>query len=265
MKFSIITITYNSEKTLEDTFVSILRQKYRPLQYILIDGLSKDGTFNLVEKYASKFKESGIDFFYKSEKDKGISDAFNKGISYCDGDVIGIINSDDKLADNALDRIAEKYSEDINVYYGNCIIFNNESDKEYIAIPSFKKNQELLKVGMALFHPSCFVSRQTYIKYGGYDINLKFCMDRDFFLKIYKLGCKFVYVDSPLAFYREGGVNQINYEKCARENMEISIKYGMNSTEAQIRKSYFKVHDYLWKLIQKLKLERVFHKETEKN
>ena len=264
MKFSIITITFNSEGTLEETFNSILRQEYRPLQYIVIDGLSKDNTLDIIKKYVPIFKKNGIDFYFKSEKDEGIADAFNKGIAYANGDVIGIINSDDKLSDDALNVIAKKYSDDINVYYGKCIVFNSNSNENYIAIPNFIKNSELLKSSMALFHPACFVSKQTYVKYGLYDTGFKFCMDREFFLRIYKAGCFFSYIDKPLAFYREGGTNQVNYEKCAKENMEISIKYGMNPIEARIRKEYFKIHDYIWKIVQKIGVEHIFHKKLEK-
>ena len=86
-------------------------------------------------------------------------------------------------------------------------------------------------------------------------------MDRELLYRIYKARGKFLYISKPLACYREGGVNQINYKECARENMEISIKYGISSVEAKVRRIYFKLHDTVWKIIQKLDLESVFHRK----
>jgi glycosyltransferase involved in cell wall biosynthesis len=261
IKFSIVTITFNSEGTLRDTIESVLIQKYRPLQYIIQDGGSMDTTLCIAESYKDKFERENIELIIASEKDKGISDAFNKGISKADGDIIGIINSDDKLFDSAIESIVKEYKKNIDVYYGDCVIFNDKNTSEYIATPGFLNNPDLLNKGMALFHPSCFISRKTYEQYGVYNIDIKLCMDRDLLLRIYRNGGEFLYIHKPLAYYREGGANQKNYEKCALENMEISISYGMNPIEAKIRKIYFKAHDSIWKLIQELGLERIFHKQ----
>ena len=91
-KISIITISYNSKNTIEKTILSILGQSYRPLEYVFVDGGSKDGTINLIKKYIPELEKAGIEVNYKSEPDKGISDAFNKGIQRSSGDIIGIIN-----------------------------------------------------------------------------------------------------------------------------------------------------------------------------
>lgn len=109
-KISIITISYNSQKTIEKTILSILGQSYRPLEYVLVDGGSKDGTIELIKKYIPELEKAGIEVNYKSEPDKGISDAFNKGIQRSSGDIIGIINSDDQLMDEALMKIADAFA-----------------------------------------------------------------------------------------------------------------------------------------------------------
>lgn len=96
MKISIITITYNSEKTLEDTIQSVARQNYPDLEYIIVDGGSKDATLDIVKKYSNVVTK------WISEPDKGISDAFNKGIKIASGELIGIINSDDTQAPVAM-------------------------------------------------------------------------------------------------------------------------------------------------------------------
>ena len=117
MKISIITITYNSEKTLEDTIQSVARQNYPDLEYIIVDGGSKDATLDTVKKYSNVVTK------WISEPDKGISDAFNKGIKIASGELIGIINSDDMLTDNSLNIIAKNIKPETDVIYGNAIMF----------------------------------------------------------------------------------------------------------------------------------------------
>ena len=100
---SIITVVLNGEKTIEETIKSVLNQKYKNLQYILLDGGSKDGTIKIINKYKDKI------YYFKSEKDLGIYDAFNKGLDVANGDLIGFINSDDIFTDNALDILNKYY------------------------------------------------------------------------------------------------------------------------------------------------------------
>ena len=118
-KISIITITFNSEKTLEETIESVLSQNYPNLEYLIIDGGSSDGTLEIVKRYKDK-----IDFVI-SEPDRGISDAFNKGIRYATGEIVGIINSDDLLLPDALHKVAENYDSNVGVYRGNTVIWND--------------------------------------------------------------------------------------------------------------------------------------------
>ena len=100
---SIITVCFNSEKHIEDTIKSVLSQKYNNLQYIIIDGGSKDKTMNIINKYKKEIST------IISEPDKGISDAFNKGIQHAKGDLVGIVNSDDILLPESLLAIATSY------------------------------------------------------------------------------------------------------------------------------------------------------------
>ena len=182
-KISVITITFNSEKTVRETFESVLKQSYRPFQYIVVDGLSKDGTEKIVLEYQKKFQDAGIEFLYKSEKDQGISDAFNKGISMADGDVVGIINSDDKLCDRALDYVMESYDDNVGVYYGKCIVFNDNSEDAYMVVP--KKDLTILEKAMPLYHPATFVQKKVYDQYGHFDKKLRYCMDRELLLRFF--------------------------------------------------------------------------------
>ena len=118
LKISIITISFNSSKTIRNTIESVLHQAYRPLQYVIVDGLSTDDTVDIIKEYKQQFDDAGIELSYKSEKDNGISDGFNKGIERSDGDIIGIINSDDILCEEALDVLSKEMNEETDVCLG---------------------------------------------------------------------------------------------------------------------------------------------------
>lgn len=257
-RLSIITITFNSEKTVEETFKSVLCQKHRPLQYVVVDGLSTDGTVGLIRKYEPEFKSEGIEFSFVSEKDKGISDAFNKGIGLADGDLIGIINSDDKLCGYAAEVLQEAYDINVDVYYGKCIVFNNGNDKQYIVEP--KDNLRLLYKCMPLCHPAVFVKKDAYKKYGLFDIELRYCMDRELLLRFFDAGARFLHIDRELAYYREGGVNQVNYKKTLKEEAIVSVMYGMNPVRAEIFRHYKYLRFLAWRFIQKTGCEKFIHK-----
>lgn len=109
MKISIITVTYNSSKTLKDTLESVLKQTYKDYEHIIVDGLSKDNTMEIVKEYERKYDGK---LRYISEKDTGLYDAMNKGIKMATGDIIGILNSDDIYAhENVLKEIVEKFEQ----------------------------------------------------------------------------------------------------------------------------------------------------------
>lgn len=257
-KLSIITITFNSQKTVEDTFKSVLDQKYRPLQYIVVDGLSNDDTVCLIRKYKPIFESEGIEFLFVSEKDRGISDAFNKGINLADGDLIGIINSDDRICEHTSEILQKVYDLSVDVYYGKCIVFNDVHDRQYIVEP--KSDLNILYKGMSLYHPAVFVKKEAYIRHGVYDIKLRYCMDRELLLRFFNAGAKFLYVNKELAYYREGGVNQVNYKKTLKEEADISAKYGMNHVSAELLRHYKYFRYLVWRFIQKIGFEKYFHR-----
>lgn len=160
-KVSIITISYNSEKTIEKTFQSILKQSYRPLEYVLVDGGSTDGTIDLIKKYIPVFMESGIEVNFKSEPDKGISDAFNKGIERSTGDIIGIINSDDQLMENVLIKIVKTFDQNIDVVCGDCLWLDEKHNLKYVR--KSKMQLDKLKYEMVLMHVGLYsVSVKIY-------------------------------------------------------------------------------------------------------
>ena len=122
MKISLVTITYNSEKNIEETILSIIQQDYDDIEYIIIDGGSTDNTLKIIEKYRHHIAK------LISEPDKGISDAFNKGIELSTGQVVGLINSDDFLQKGSIKALVEFIgrNDGYDVYYGNSLMFSEK-------------------------------------------------------------------------------------------------------------------------------------------
>jgi len=206
-KISIITITYNSQQYVREAVQSVISQGYDNLEYIIIDGGSQDQTLTILDQY-----RTSIDLLI-SEPDKGISDAFNKGIARCTGDVIGIVNSDDYLLPGALQAIADAYEEDVDIYRSNDIIWNVQTGNKFREIPSL--TFPLMPLNLNVAHQGTFVSATCYSRYGVYDLSLRFCMDRDFLLRCYRRGAKFKYVNYDTAVYRwaEGATTQSMFSK----------------------------------------------------
>ena len=130
MKVSIITVTYNSGCTIADTLESVLRQTYPDIELVIVDGLSADNTIEVVRQYESKF---GGRMKYVSEKDRGIYDAMNKGISMTTGDVVGILNSDDFFsADNVVERMVDAFTDDVDLVFGDVHFVRDSNLKKSI-------------------------------------------------------------------------------------------------------------------------------------
>ena len=163
---SVVTICYNSVRTIEETLQSVISQKYPYLDYVIIDGGSTDGTLDVVERY-----QEYLGYFH-SEPDEGISDAFNRGILHAKGDLIVIINSDDILLPNALEEVARYYEPGIDIYRGNVIIRNKDTGFTGRDIPSMKF--PLMPFFVNVDHQGTFVTAAAYRRWGGYDVKFRY-------------------------------------------------------------------------------------------
>ncbi len=199
---SIITVVYNGEKYLEETILSVLNQSYDNVEYIIIDGGSTDGTVDIIKKY-----EDSIDYWV-SESDGGISDAFNKGLKYCTGDLVGIINADDYYEKDAFSKIVDVYKSNTKtgeaVYYGKTykITLNNEKLIK-------KDNKRGWCMSVPFSHCSSFLTFGYYKKYGLFNKDFKIAMDVELLARGLNKE-NYIAVDSCIATQRNGGVSDVN-------------------------------------------------------
>ncbi|SNB46599.1 glycosyltransferase family 2 protein [Geobacter sp. DSM 9736] len=227
MKFSIITVTWNSSRYLQETIDSVLGQDFPSFEYIIVDGGSTDGTLSIIAENAAR--DGRIRWI--SEADDGISDAFNKGIRMACGEIIGIINSDDTYCPGAFKAVAlaREAHPECDVFHGDMIRMEND-------VPLF-----LLKptpVGpniwreMPVNHPATFVTRRGYETAGLFDTDLRVTMDYDLILRLYIEGCRFYYVELPLAAMRYGGESDARTWQVLREFYRVTRRYGYPRAQA---------------------------------
>lgn len=226
--FSIITVCYNSEKTIGRTLDSVLHQTVDDYEYIIIDGASTDKTLEIVNSYQDKFGDK-LEVF--SEPDNGIYDAMNKGINKASGELIGIVNSDDYYELDALENISKEYKKilstesgkDIDiVLYGMLRLL--EEGKEFGI--EFYNHNFLGKV--MLTHPTCFVSKTVYEKYGAFDTQYRSAADMDFLLRVkMNTNTMFYPVYDIISNFERGSTSAS--AAGAKEAAEIRNKFGLVS------------------------------------
>lgn len=218
-KISVVTVCYNTADTIEKTILSVVHQTYQNIEYIVIDGGSKDGTVDIINKYKNRIA------YFVSEPDKGIYDAMNKGIKAATGDWINFMNAGDLFASNhIIDDIfgqeAKYVSQD--VIYGDTIFNYSGSPITYKAKPL-----STLDYRMAFCHQSSYV-RTALMKASGFDLRYKFVADYAFFHYLYSTGHSFLYLPIVMTYYSpEGGYTYSNVLKMIREEQLISQKRDM--------------------------------------
>ena len=242
MKISIITVCYNSSKTIEKTIQSVLAQTYNNIEYLIVDGVSKDSTLEIIKKYDAKISK------WISEKDKGLYDAMNKGIALATGDIIGILNSDDVFNnEKVLENVVNFHTENtIQASIGNIIQFN-EQGKTVRKYSAKKWNPEKLKIGFMPAHPAIFFNRDLFTKYGDYQLDFTIGADYElitrFFLK-HKIDWKFSNITTTSMLI--GGLSSSGFSSYKLISKEIKKALSRND----IKFSYFKVQlRGFWKII----------------
>lgn len=208
---SIITATFNSAKTLNDTIQSVLRQTNKDFEYLIIDGGSTDETIDIVKSYESEF--SGR-LKWVSEKDQGIYDAMNKGIKMASGDVVGILNSDDYFtSDDILQTVDNAFkSHEIDAIYGDIHFIRDGNPQKCVRYYSSRMFRPFwLRFGFMPAHPSFYCKREVFEKAGLYSLDYKIGADYEMMVRLFKRHkIKSLYVNKDFVTMRTGGASNNN-------------------------------------------------------
>lgn len=252
-KISIITVCYNSKAHLEEAINSVLNQSYKNKEYIVIEGGSTDGTLDIINKYRDKIA------YFVSEPDKGISDAFNKGIKAATGDLIGICNADDLLASDCMQILADNYEEGVDIYRMNEVVKNFETGEEFLTKPTLVYGKRLMNHYTC--HMGCFVTKAAYEKYGMYDVNLRIQMDTDLLCRFTVKGAKYKYIDANCGFFRRGGVSTSGVKRRNYERKLIMKRYGASILDVLVTQSYHYTMQIVKRIMLFLQLDPTKMKE----
>lgn len=206
---SVITVCRNSAETIGRTFQSILDQGFDGVESIVIDGVSTDGTLDIVEDYQARFKARGLNMTVISEPDEGIYDAMNKGLKQCRGELVGILNSDDQYEAGALEHIhcAAQENPKAGIIYGFLRqVISGRELSVYRYNFDFILSDLSAGIQAAVQHPTCFVRRSVYDSIGTFDEGYRLAADYDFLLRAKRKGVKFLGLDEVIATFNSGGV-----------------------------------------------------------
>ena len=249
MKISIITVCYNSELFISSAIDSVLSQTYPDIEYIIIDGGSKDGTVSIVDSYGDKVAH------FVSESDKSIYDAMNKGINIATGDIIGFLNSDDfYVKDNVLSRVIDVFEDNpsLEACYADLIYVDQldiSKKKRYWQSAEFMPG--LFAKGWCPPHPTFFVRRSVYARFGIFNLDYRLASDNEMMmrlLEVHKINTN--YIPEVWIKMRLGGVTNKNLKNLFLQNIEILSALRKNGLSSNPISFFF--HKIILRLRQRL-------------
>jgi glycosyltransferase len=248
MKISIITIAYNSGHSISDAINSVLSQTYPDIEYIIVDGKSKDNTVEVVKSYGNRISK------FVSEPDKGIYDALNKGVRMATGDVIGFMHSDDLFASNdIITKVAEIFkSKDVDSIYGDLqYVYKNDTNKVLRYWKSGKFSVRRLKMGWMPPHPTFYVKKKIYDAYGLFNTDFRIAADYDTMLRFLgKHRISTQYLPEVMVKMRVGGASNRslkNIIKKSKEDMKAIHDNNFGSIFTLVFKNLRKVTQFIKK------------------
>ena len=211
---TIITAVLNGTSHLEQTIQSVLNQGYDNIEYIIVDGGSTDGTLDIIRRYDDKLA------YWLSEPDKGIYDAMNKGIALSNGEIVGLINSDDYYEKGAIEQVIDAYGKygvnNRTIIYGNYYILD-----EIINVKTELLSDLRFWRGMSICHQAMFVTRDIYQTVSLYDTTLKYAADYDFLVNAIRTHVNFINTDKFLVTFRNVGATYNNVLSSYKESLSI--------------------------------------------
>ncbi|MDX2188662.1 MAG: glycosyltransferase family 2 protein [Bacteroidota bacterium] len=224
MLISIITVSFNSEKTIEKAINSVLNQDYNEIEYIIIDGGSTDKTLEIVNKYSNRITN------ITSEPDNGIYDAINKGITKTHGEIIGLLHSDDEYQSNSIISLVMKeflVDKQIDAVYGDLVyVKDNKIVRNW---KSGSPSNQKFRLGWMPPHPAFFLKKNVYTKYGYYNTELHFSADYELMLRmIYINNINIKYIQKTLVKMNLGGLSNKSIANRLKANKEDTKAWELN-------------------------------------
>jgi glycosyltransferase involved in cell wall biosynthesis len=252
LSVSVITVCYNSIDTISDTIKSVLSQTYPNIEYIIIDGGSTDGTVELIRSFGKRISKM------VTEPDKGIYDAINKGIRLSEGDIVGVLHSDDFFYDNnVVEKIAGVFLDnDIDAVYGDIQFVNKNKTSGIVRYYSSKKfNTGRFKFGFMPAHPSFYARRELFEKFGYYKPDYKIAADFELLIRfLYINKIKVRYIEMIFVSMRTGGVSNKSILSRFVINREIMRACKENGISTNYLLIYSK---YIFKLFELMTRRRI--------
>lgn len=247
MKISIVTIAYNSAATIRTTIDSVLAQTYQDIEYIVVDGASKDETMSIVQSYGNRIHR------VISEPDQGIYDAMNKGVRIATGDVIGVLNSDDFYGDERViqDIVRTIQEHDADAVYADLVyVDRDQTDRVVRRWNSGPYVPGQFLQGWMPPHPTFFLKRAMYEAHGVYSTELKSSADYELMLRmLHRYKAKVAYLPRVITKMRLGGVSNVSWKNRWRANQEDRLAWKMNNLHPHwttlIRKPLSKLAQFL--------------------
>ncbi|PCI99608.1 MAG: glycosyl transferase [Flavobacteriales bacterium] len=226
LKVSIITVCYNSSETIEATIKSVVSQTHNNIEYIIVDGKSTDNTLEIIENYKNNISK------IISEKDNGLYDAINKGIELATGEIIAILNSDDLYEDNnVIENIVDLFEkEKLEACYADLVYVDRiDTEKVTRTWKSGSYKDGMFFNGWMPPHPTFFVKKEIYNKYGSFNLELKSAADYEIMLRfIHKHKIKLGYLPRVIVRMRIGGVSNISLINRIKANREDKKAWSIN-------------------------------------
>jgi glycosyltransferase involved in cell wall biosynthesis len=251
MKVSIITVSYNSDEYIRNAIESVLSQDYKNIEYIIIDGGSADGTKDIVLSFNDRIS------CFISEKDDGIYDAMNKGISLATGDIIGLLNADDFYIDNqVISQIVRTFeTHRVDSVFADIIYIDHKDFNHVIRYyDSSHFRPEKFAFGWMPAHPSFFVKKEIYRNSGLFKLDYQIAADFELLARfIYRDNISYKYIDKALVKMRKGGISTKNLYSNWILNKEIIRA----CRENRIKTNYLKIYSkYLLKIFEYINIRK---------
>jgi glycosyltransferase involved in cell wall biosynthesis len=249
MKISLITVSYNSSSTIKDTIDSVLAQDHPDIEYIIVDGKSKDNTVEIIKSYGGRISR------WISEPDHGIYDGMNKGLEMATGDVVGMLNSDDFYSENTIiSQVATAFAdEQIDAVFGNLVFVDPKNLKKPIRSYSSKRwHPGKFARGFMPAHPTFFVRRKYYEKFGHFKTDYKIASDYEMLIRLlYVNKLNYKYLPITMVVMRKGGVSSSGIKSNIVLNSEIKRACNENGIKTNLPLIYLKYFTKVFELINR--------------